>query len=61
MNEPAESDQLDVAKFPIGTWWRKITAVLSLSTVVIISGVLFAAAIGVLTLLILFIIERALV
>jgi len=61
VNEPANSNQPDVHETSIGRWWRKVTAVLSLSTVIIISGILFAAAIGALVLLSLFIIERALV
>lgn len=57
MNEQANSDQLES---PISIWWRKATAILSLSVVIIVSGVLFAAAIGVLTLLLLFVVESAL-
>ena len=59
MNQPANSDQLQVFERALGAWWRKLTAVFSLLTVVVISGILIAASIGVLTLVALFVIERA--
>jgi len=60
VNDPAKSDQLQFLSIPLGLLWRKITAVLSLSTIVIMTGVLFAAAFGAFTLLLLFVLERAL-
>jgi len=61
VNEPVvESDQRQFLSVPFGLWGRKITAMLSLSTIVIMTGILFAAAAGAFTLLLLFILERAL-
>ena len=61
MNEPAKSEQRQFLSAPFGLWGRKITAMLSLSTIVIMSGILFAAFVGALVLVFLFVLERTLV
>ena len=44
---------------PRTPWWKRITALFSLASLVVVVGVFLAAVIGVTALLMLFILERA--